>query len=208
MIGMIELIAIVGGIMTTIAPILQVIKTLRSRDYNGLSYKTYILLLCLASLGIIFGIQYRIFAIIILNCVVFISYIIMLLMLSRMALAAFILALVGAALLSLVIVPWFLPLLFTPRWSEQVGFIFGLISAAAFVPQLLLTYRTRVVSSFSLHALSLLVCGLILNVILAVMLENYSLTFWNFMLFIMVLELLRLKVVGERRNRHAQGEMG
>jgi MtN3 and saliva related transmembrane protein len=201
---LIELLSLIAGLMTTGAPIMQVIKTVRSRDYAGLSVGSYLLLLCLGSFTVLIGIQYKIVAMIVLNSISLFANMVMMLILSRMTLAAFLLTLGVAALVSSLVAPWFLPLLFTPHWGEQVAFVYGLVSAAAFLPQLILTHRTRIVSSFSAFYLMLLAGGMILWVIVATMLGNYSLTFWNFVLFVMVAELLRLKVVGERRSRAAQ----
>jgi MtN3 and saliva related transmembrane protein len=196
----IEVLSFSAGFMTTGAPITQVFKTVRSRDYAGLSVGSYLLLLLLGTFAVLVGVQYHIVAMEVFNSVALAANMLMMLLISRWTLAAFVLTLGGLALLSALFAPWFIPALLTTRWAEQVAFVYGLIAAATFLPQVLLTHRTKVVSSLSLINLTLFAGGMAVWIVVSYMLGNYSLIGWNIILLLMILELLRLKIVLEGRT--------
>src|SRR3546814_9966749 len=123
-------------------------------------------------------------------------------LLSRRVLFSCLAAIAGFVGISFMVAPWFIPALLTVRWAEQVAFIYGILAAATFLPQILLTRRTRHVSSLSLPYLILLSSGMVLWTINSIILRNYSLTFWNMILLLMALELLRLKVTCGRSEEH------
>src|SRR3546814_13842550 len=104
------------------------------------------------------------------------------------------------------VAPWFIPALLTVRWAEQVAFIYGILAAATFLPQILLTRRTRHVSSLSLPYLILLSSGMVLWTINSIILRNYSLTFWNMILQLIALELLRLQEIGSASGGEGVGQ--
>ncbi|NIJ37419.1 uncharacterized protein with PQ loop repeat [Sphingopyxis panaciterrae] len=198
---MVEILSFLAGIMTSSAPLAQAFRTFRTRDIAGLSVSSYLLLLCMGSFTVLIGIQYMIFAMIILNAIGLVANLAIMFLLSRLAFSAFLLTVTGLAAASLLVAPWFIPQLLTPLWAEQVAFIYGLLAAATFLPQILLTRRTRIVSSLSLPYLLLLSGGMILWTINSIILGNYSLTFWNGILLLMSLELLRLKITCETEQR-------
>lgn len=196
----IELLSLVAGLMTTGAPIAQAVKTFRSRDYSGLSVGSYLLLLCLGSFAVLIGVQYRIVSMTALNAAGLCANLLIMLMISRRTLFLFILMVGGLLVGGALIAPSLLSDLLTTRWAEQVAFIYGLIAAATFLPQLLMTRRTRVVSSLSIANLALFAGGMAMWIIVSVLIGNYSLIFWNVILLLMICELLRLKITIEARS--------
>ena len=198
---MVEILSFLAGIMTSSAPLAQAFRTFRTRDVAGLSVSSYLLLLCMGIFTVLIGIQYMIFAMIILNAIGLVANLAIMFLLSRRVFSAFFFATISLVVASLLVTPWFIPTLLTPHWAEQVAFIYGLLAAATFLPQILLTRRTRIVSSLSLPYLLLLSGGMILWTINSIILGNYSLTFWNGILLLMSLELLRLKITCETEQR-------
>lgn len=190
----IEILSLVGGLMTSGAPVAQAFKTFRSRDVAGLSVGTYLLLLFLVAFGILIGVQYSIVTMILLNSIGLIANMLILYLISKRALAGFVLTWVLFWLLGSLIAPLFISKLLTTAWAEQVAFIYGIIAATTFLPQVLLTHRTRNASALSLYTLILFCVGMVLWIIISVLVNNYSLIFWNVILFLMLLELLRLKL--------------
>lgn len=187
--------------MTSGAPLAQAFKTFRTRDVEGLSVGSYLLLLCLGSTTVLIGIQYGIMAMIILNSVGLATNLAIMSLLSRRALLMFGGVLTSLVVAGLMFAPGFIPALLTPRWAEQVAFTYGLLAAATFLPQIMLTRRTRLASSLSLPYLALLSGGMVLWTINSIILGNYSLTFWNAILLLMSLELVRLKIACSRDKR-------
>jgi uncharacterized protein with PQ loop repeat len=197
---MIEWLSLVAGLMTTGAPITQALKTFRTRNYTGLSVESYLLLLCLGTFAVLVGVQYGILTMTTLNAIGLSANMLIMLMLSRTILAAYLLTLAALAGMSWLVVPSLFLDLFTTRWAEQVAFIYGVIAAATFLPQVLLTRRTRVVSALSVVNLALFAGGMVIWIGVSIMLGNYSLTGWNIILLFMISELLRLKITVERHQ--------
>lgn len=198
---MVEILSFFAGIMTSGAPLAQAFETFRTRDIAGLSVRSYLLLLCMGSFTVLIGVQYTVFAMIFLNSIGLIANFFIMFLLSRRVLFALVFVIMAFVVVSFLAVPWFIPELLTLRWAEQVAFIYGLLAAATFLPQILLTRRTRIVSSLSVHYLLLLSGGMILWTINSIILGNYSLTFWNGVLLLMSLELLRLKITCDTDQR-------
>lgn len=197
---MIEWLSLVAGLMTTGAPMTQALKTFRTRNYTGLSVGSYFLLLGLGTFAVLVGIQYGIVSMTTLNAIGLSANMLIMLMLSRFVLAAFVLGLAAMAGIAWLVAPSLLTDLFTTRWAEQVAFIYGIIAAATFLPQVLLTRRTRVVSALSVVNLALFAGGMVIWIGVSIMLGNYSLTGWNIILLLMISELLRLKITVERHQ--------
>jgi uncharacterized protein with PQ loop repeat len=190
----VEILSLLAGLMTSGAPLAQAFKTFRTRDVAGLSVGSYLLLLCLGTSTVLIGVQYKIMAMIILNSLGLATNLAIMSILSRRTLLMFFGAIAGLVSAGLILAPGFIPALLTQRWAEQVAFIYGLLAAATFLPQILLTRRTRLVSSLSLPYLALLSGGMVLWTVNSIILGNYSLTFWNAILLLMSLELTRLKI--------------
>lgn len=198
---LIELLSLFAGLMTMSAPITQAWKTWRRRDYEGLSAGSYLLLLCLGTLAVLIGIQYGIVTMIVLNSIGLSANLLMMWMISRKTLGAYLISL-GTVLLVLdLAAPWFVAALLTPRWVQQVAFVYGIFAAATFMPQVLLTRKSRVVSALSIINLILFASGMAIWIVVSVLLGNYSLIFWNAILLLMLFELLRLKIVIDAENR-------
>src|SRR3546814_12362790 len=75
--------------MTSGAPLAQAFKTFRTRDIEGLSVGSYLLLLCMGSFTILIGVQYKIIAMILLNSLGLIAYLAIMSLLSRLVLFSF-----------------------------------------------------------------------------------------------------------------------
>lgn len=203
---LIELLSLFAGLMTMSAPITQAWKTWRSRNYEGLSAGSYLLLLCLGTLAVLIGIQYGIVSMTVLNSVGLSANVLMMWMISRKTLGVYVISL-GTVLLVLgLAAPWFIAALLTPRWVEQIAFVYGIFAAATFLPQVLLTHKSRVVSALSIFNLILFASGMAIWIVVSILLGNYSLIFWNAILLLMLLELLRLKIVIEAENRSRAAE--
>src|SRR3546814_17588818 len=113
------------------------------------------------------------------NSLWLITYLAIMSLLSRRVLFSFLAAIAGFVGISFMVAPWFIPALLTVRWAEQVAFIYGILAAATFLPQILLTRRTPHVSSLSLPSLILLSTGMVIWTIHSIILPNSSLPFWN-----------------------------
>ncbi len=200
---LIELLSLIGGLMTMSAPAMQALKTITTRNVEGLSVSSYVMLMVLGTFAVLIGLQYQIVAMTTLNALGWSFNIIILWLISRKALIGYFAALAAAAGLCWLFAPWFLEGLFTTRWAEPVAFVYGLVASAAFLPQVLMTRRTRQVSALSLPNLLLFTGGMVVWLVVCVLLGNWSLTIWNGMLFLMILELLRLKITVERSDRRA-----
>ncbi len=129
---MVEILSFLAGIMTSSAPLAQAFRTFRTRDVAGLSVSSYLLLLCMGSFTVLIGIQYMIFAMIILNAIGLVANLAIMFLLSRRVFSAFLLATISLVVASLLVTPWFIPTLLTSHWAEQVAFIYGLLAAATF----------------------------------------------------------------------------
>ncbi|MGE4322688.1 MAG: hypothetical protein AB7E60_06610 [Sphingobium sp.] len=200
---LIELLSLIGGLMTMSAPAMQALKTITSRNVEGLSVGSYIMLMVLGSFAVLIGLQYQIVAMTTLNALGWSFNIIILWLISRKALIGYFAGLAAVAGLCWLVAPWFLEGLFTTRWAEPVAFVYGLVASAAFLPQVLMTRKTRQVSALSLPNLLLFNGGMVVWLVVCVMLGNWSLTLWNGILFLMLLELLRLKITVERGDRRS-----
>ena len=197
----VDILSLIGGLMTMSAPVMQAIKTIRTRETEGLAVQSYILLLCLGCFAVLIGFQYQVLPMILLNGIGTAFNVAILFMISRRALAGFVLALAAFVGGGLLIAPAFMHTLATTKWAEQVGFVYGLVAAGTFAPQVLLTWKTRQVSALSLPNLALFSVGMTVWIVVAIVLHNWSLILWNGILFLMITELLRMKIVVERGAR-------
>ncbi len=201
--NMVEILSLIAGLMTMGGPAAQAIKTIRSRDVTGLAVSTYVLLMGLGCFAVLIGVQYRVFFMTTLNGLGMLFNISILYLISRRALAAFAGGLLLAVGIAAMVAPWFLAGLITTRWAEPVGFVYGLVAASTFIPQVVMTRRTRSVSALSLPNLALMTAGMTIWIAVAVLLRNWSLIFWNGILLLSIAELLRLKLVVERGHARA-----
>ena len=199
----VDILSLIGGLMTMSAPVMQAIRTIRSRETEGLAVSSYVLLVCLGCFAVLIGFQYKGPFIILPNAIGTAFNVAILFMISRRALAGFALALAAFIGGGLLVAPAFMHDLVTTRWAEQVAFVYGLVSAGTFLPQVLLTWKTRQVSALSLPNLALFSVGMIVWIMVAVLLHNWSLILWNSCLFVMITALLVMKIVFERAAAQA-----
>jgi uncharacterized protein with PQ loop repeat len=162
--GLVEPLSLVAGTMTMSAPGIQAWKTLRTRDVTGLSTGSYVLLVLLNMLSTLIGVQYGVVAMIVLNGLTLMFYAATLFLISRAAMGA-VFGVVGTGITLLAIAaPTVLADLLTTRWAEATGFIYGLAACFSFLPQVVMTHRTRNVSALALGNLALIVAGMIVGV--------------------------------------------
>lgn len=195
-----EILSLVGGLMTMAAPAAQAVKTIRTRHIEGLAVSSYVMLLVLGCFAVLIGFQYQVFFMILLNAIGTFFNVCILFMLSKRALALFALALAAFVGVGLLVAPWFMAGLVTTRWAEPIGFIYGLVAAGTFMPQVWLTWKTRSVEALSLPNLILFSTGMTVWIVVATLLHNWSLILWNGILFLMITELLRMKIVVGRSD--------
>lgn len=199
--GLIEILSLIAGFMTMAAPMAQAVKTIRTRDVEGMSPSSYLMLLVLGVLSVLIGVQYRIATMTVLNTLATLANISIMYLLSRRLLFTFFGSLAALAAIFLIVVPWLLPTLITTKWAEPVAFVYGIVAASTFLPQVMLTRRTRKVGALSMPNLVLFTTGMAVWIAVSILLGNYSLIFWNGCLLLMMVELLRLKIVVERHAR-------
>ncbi|MFG6284562.1 PQ-loop domain-containing transporter [Sphingomonas sp. S6] len=206
--GLVEPLSLVAGTMTMSAPGIQAWKTLRTRDVTGLSTGSYVLLVLLNMLSTLIGVQYGVVAMIVLNGLTLMFYAATLFLISRAAMGA-VFGVVGTGITLLAIAaPTVLADLLTTRWAEATGFIYGLAACFSFLPQVVMTHRTRNVSALALGNLALIVAGMTIWIVVCALLGNWSLIFWNSVLLLMVAELLRLKLTLRRAPQDTRNDMG
>jgi|GEM_PF-2431637 len=203
--NLVELLSLIAGLMTMAAPAMQAIKTIRTRNVEGLAVSTYIMLMALGCFAVLIGVQYRVVTMTSLNALGMLFNVAILFLLSRRALFSFFGGLAVLVAITGLVAPWFLTGLITTRWAEPVGFVYGLVAASTFVPQVLMTWKTREVSALSLPNLALMSAGMVIWIGVATVLGNWSLIFWNSILFLCVAELLRMKLVVERSGARTAG---
>src|SRR3546814_9410936 len=97
--------------MTSGAPLAQAFKTFRTRDIEGLSVGSSLLLLCMSSFTLLIGVQYKIIAMILLNSLGLNAYLAIMSLLSRRVLFSFLAAIAGFVGISSMMAAWFIPAL-------------------------------------------------------------------------------------------------
>jgi uncharacterized protein with PQ loop repeat len=199
----IEALSLVAFILFMLGTGAQVIAMIRKRNAHGVSASTYALLVVLGLFNILIGVQYKIISMTVLTVMIFICNCTILFLISRRVLFILIGSFAVIAILSVTFAPTFVAALRTHRWSEQVGFAYGVVASAAFFPQVLLTRRTRDVSAIAFSNYLLLSIAMVLLVVVSILVRNWSLSFWNIVLTLSLVEMLRLKIVGSRRAREA-----
>ncbi|MBB6125288.1 PQ-loop domain-containing transporter [Sphingobium subterraneum] len=189
-----QAVSLVASILCTIAPGLQVLHILRTRSVAGLSVLTCVALVMGNCLAILIGVQYSLgltLAIMILSLII--QSVMLHLVSPRAALAtgaAVIAAIAGTTLLA----PGLAADILTTRYHEQVAFLWGIIAATTFIPQVLVTRRTRQTKDLSWLTVITFAVGFTLWTTFAVMVRNWSLMLWCGILTLSVYELVRLKL--------------
>lgn len=191
----VEILSLVAGLLTVAAPILQVGRTARTRNVEGLSWLTYTLLVIANILAALLGVQYGIQVMILLNILNTACYAIILGFISATRLAALVGGITVSVGLLAVLAPSVAARLLTPDWAEPVAFGYGLIAVATLLPQVCLTRRSRDVEALSLSFCICLSVGMIIWTFFAVLIKNWSLIFFNFIITLAAVELMRLRIL-------------
>jgi uncharacterized protein with PQ loop repeat len=199
----IEALSLVAFVLLMLGTAAQVIAMIRRRDAHGVSASTYALLVALGLFNFLIGLQYMIISMMAITIITFTCNCIILFLVSRRVFILLLGGVAAAAILAFVFAPTFVMELRTDRWSEQVGFAYGVVASAAFLPQVVLTRRTRNVAAIALSNYLLLSVGMVLLTAVSVLLRNWSLIFWNVVLTLSVMEMLRLKIMGSRTGAGA-----
>lgn len=181
-----------------VGPAAQLWRVLQTRSTQGLSRTTFTILTVTFMLSLLLGIQYRIGPALILAAT---SVVIKWLVLVRIdwrnaAIVAF-----AAAFVCLIVVfgpPGVGQAVLSTRYSELVAFAWGLLFAITFLPQVLLTRRSRNTRNLSMIMVLLSVGSVSLWIAFAALVSNYSMLSWLTIVLIALLELTRLKLM-ERR---------
>lgn len=195
---MTEALSLVAFILLMLGTAAQAIAMIRRRDAHGVSASTYALLVALGLFNFLIGLQYMIISMMAITIITFTCNCVILFLISRRVFGLLLGGVAAAAILAFLFVPTFMGELRTHRWSEQVGFAYGLVASAAFLPQVVLTHRTRNVAAIALSNYLFLSMGMVLLTAVSVLLRNWSLIFWNTVLTLSVMEMLRLKIAGPR----------
>ena len=87
--------------------------------------------------------------------------------------------------------------------QDSVGYLAAVLTTASFVPQALLTLRTRDVSGISLAMYSAFTVGIFLWLIYGLLLGQWPLIAANCVTLVLASVILGTKIVVERRQRRA-----
>lgn len=188
-------VSLLASILCTVAPALQVIHILQTRSVEGLSVLTCVALVVGNCLAILIGIQYDLgptLAIMVTSLVI--QSVMLHLVSLRASLVTWgssILTVAGVALLT----PGFGAYMLTTRYNEQVAFAWGIIAATTFIPQVIVTRKTRQTQNLAWLTVITFAIGFTLWTTFAVMVGNWSLMLWCGILTMSVFELARLKLM-------------
>jgi MtN3 and saliva related transmembrane protein len=191
--AVLEAIPLVASIMATVAPAMQVVHIFRTRSVEGLSALTCIALVIGNCLAILLGVQYHFGVVLVVMITSLLIQAVMLHLVSwRLSLKVW-LTIVAVCIAISTLAPTFATDLLTTRYNEPVAFVWGLIAATTFIPQVLRTRRTRQVQDLSLVTIICFAIGFSLWSLFAWLVQNWSLLLWCSVLTLSVYELLRLK---------------
>lgn len=190
----IKVLPLVASCLTTVAPATQIYHIARSRSAAGISPATGVVLVVGTALSLLLGVQYQLGTTLFLMTVALLLQSTMLFMVSRRAFGMLVLASAALACGLVVLAPTFAWELTTSRYTEHVAFLWGLIAAGTFIPQVRLTHRTRMTGDLSLVTILCFAVGMTLWTLFGVLVRNWSLTLWNSIITVSVYELLRLKL--------------
>lgn len=190
-----ELLSLVAGLLTMLAPGLQSVKIIRTRNTHGLSIATCLLQSMNGALLTLVAVEYGIFTLLAVNVIGLLMSLALLWLVSWRTFAALMVAL-GTLALGLQIFDASLvhTLLTTTHWANVVTTIYGVVATVTFLPQVWMTHRTRDVSAISLPTYASLALGLACWTALASLIGNVPLIITDAIITIAVLEVLRLKL--------------
>ena len=178
-----------------VGPAAQLWRVLQTRSTQGLSRTTFTILTVVFMLSLLLGIQYRIGPALALAAA---SLVIKWLVLARIDWRHAAVLFAVAMLAVLVVVfgpPVVAEAVLSTRYSELVAFTWGMLFSITFVPQAVLTHRTRHTHNLSLLMLLLSVGSVSLWMLFAFLVTNYSMLSWLAVVLIALLDLARLKLM-------------
>ena len=85
--------------------------------------------------------------------------------------------------------------------QDAIGYIAATLTTSSFVPQALLTLRTRNVSGISLGMYSVFTCGVALWLAYGIALGEWPIVVANALTLALAVTILTLKIVVERQQR-------
>ncbi|PKM36562.1 MAG: glutathione synthetase [Gammaproteobacteria bacterium HGW-Gammaproteobacteria-10] len=85
--------------------------------------------------------------------------------------------------------------------TEVIGYIAATLTTLSFLPQALLTLKTRNTESLSLSMYSLFTTGVLLWLIYGVSISDKAIIFANSITFLLALSILSFKIYNTLRNR-------
>ena len=88
-----------------------------------------------------------------------------------------------------------------PHLTEVLGYLAAVMTTLSFVPQALLTFRTRDVSGISLAMYSVFTLGVLFWLVYGLMLGAWPLILANLVTLMLAVAILAMKIVIERRRR-------
>lgn len=189
-----QVVSLLASALTTIGPAAQVLHVLRSRSTEGLSVATFGMLTLSTMLSFLMGVQYQIgFALAFAFASLAFNFILMFMIHARLAFGLLALG-VAVAALALLGPGAIQAAVLGTQYTELVAFVWGLLSAVTFVPQVLRTRRTRDTRGLSLTNLLLFVAGMALWTVFSWLVQNFSMMFWCGVMLISLLVLLQLKL--------------
>jgi uncharacterized protein with PQ loop repeat len=191
----IRTITLIASTLGVIGPAAQLLHMLKSKSTKGLSATTFTILTVTFMLSLLLGIQYKIGPALGLAAT---SVVIKWVVLARIRWGNALALLMVAALAVLLVTrgpPVIAQAVLSTRYSELVAFTWGLLFAITFVPQVLVTRRSRNTRNLSLIMLVLSMGSVLLWILFAGLVSNYSMSFWLVIVLISLVELVRLKVL-------------
>jgi uncharacterized protein with PQ loop repeat len=191
----IRAVTLIASSLGVVGPAAQLLHVLRSKSTQGLSRTTFTILTVTFMLSLLLGIQYKVGPALVLATA---SVVIKWMVLARISWRnALVLLLIAAMAVAIVMLspPLIAQTVLSQRYSELVAFAWGLLFAITFIPQVLVTRRSRNTRNLSLIMLTLSVGSVSLWTLFAVLVSNYSMLFWLIIVLISLVELVRLKLL-------------
>jgi len=189
-----EILPLVAGVLTMIAPGLQSLRIIRTRNIYGLSVSTCVLLSLNGAVMSLMAFEYKIITLIAVNVMTFIISLPLLYLVSRRAFTLFVICMLAAVVGTRVMFPGLAIALSTPKWAQEIALLYGFVSAFTFLPQVWVTHRSRDVSALSLPNYVMQSAGMVSWCLVALSIGNWPLVFWDVIITLCVFEMLRLKL--------------
>lgn len=185
---------LIASILTTVGPVMQVVHIIRTKSVEGLSVATCVLLTIGAALGVLLGIQYELGLVVFFMGLSLFAQALMFCFVSWKLGLSVCAVIVALPFLVNLLMPDFAADMLTTSYTQIVAFIWGLIAANSFIPQVLATRKTRQTQDLSLINVLCFTVGLSLWTVFAWSVQNWTLLLWCTIITASLYELLRLKL--------------